>query len=117
MLLSAIMPTRTELIEGDYHPAGPILLLGRILDFLFALLYALLVVRFALELINAARDAGFVRFIHALSEPFFAPFRGIVADTVIDGHRVVWSLVVALIAYVIGHALLRALLRVVTRAY
>src|SRR4026208_1984139 len=110
------MATRTELIETEYHAAGPILVLARIIDFLFGALYTILLVRFVLELINAAHGSGFFRLVSTLSDPFFAPFRGVVRDTGADGHHIVWSLVVAMVAYMIGHALIRGLLRLFARA-
>jgi hypothetical protein len=110
----AFMRTHTELIE--YHTPGPFQVLSRIIDFLFGLLYTILLVRFGLELINASHGSGFFRFIVGVTDPFFAPFRGIVGNTAVDGHQVVWPIVVAILAYMILHALIRGLLRLLVRA-
>jgi uncharacterized protein YggT (Ycf19 family) len=111
------MRTQTELIETEYHPLGPVHVLARIVDFLFGVLYALLLVRFVLEFMNAARDSGFFEFIRGLTDPFFAPFRGIVESTSLDGgHRIVWAIVIAIVAYMIAHAIIRSLLRLIARA-
>ena len=90
---------------------------SRVLDFLFGLLYALFAIRLLLELIGARRGAGFVQFIASLTDPFYAPFRGIVPNETLDGsHPIVWSLVIAIVAYMLLHAALRALLRLVSRS-
>jgi uncharacterized protein YggT (Ycf19 family) len=87
------------------------------LDFLFGLLYALFAIRLLLELIGARRGAGFVQFIASLTNPFYAPFRGIVPNETLDGsHSLVWPLVIAIAAYMLLHAVLRALLRMVSRS-
>jgi uncharacterized protein YggT (Ycf19 family) len=87
----------------------------RILDYLFGLLYALLAVRFVLDLLNARTSAGFVQFIRHLTHPFYGPFHGIVATTWIRGMPIVWSLVVAGIAYALLHTAIRGALRLLAR--
>ena len=111
------MRAKTELMETEYHPREPILLLARIVTFFFGVLYTLLLVRLVLEFINAARNSGFFEFIGVLTNPFLAPFRGIVASTSLDAsHRIDWPIVVALVAYMIVHAIIRSLLRLIARA-
>ena len=87
-----------------------------VLDYLFGLLYSLLAIRLILELMDARRSAGFVQFIAAITGVFYAPFRAIVASDRLDGsHPIVWSLVVAIVAYMLLHAAIRGLLRLVAR--
>ena len=89
---------------------------ARVLDFLFGLLYALLAVRLTLELIGARRSSGFFELIAGVTNPFYAPFRGIVPSATVDGsHPIVWPLVIAIVAYMLLHAAIRALLRLVVR--
>lgn len=105
------MRTEEELIETDGHPRGPIGALARIVDFLFGLLYTLLVVRLVLEFINASRTSAFFEFILGATEPFLAPFRGIVGTTSLDGsHPIAWPVVIAIGAYLIAHAVIRSFL-------
>jgi YggT family protein len=99
------LPSRSALIER----------ISELLDYLFGLLYGLLLVRFVLDLLNARPGAGFVRFIRDLTNPFYAPFKGIVANGAVEGARIVWPLVVAVIAYVLLHATIRGFFRLVTR--
>jgi hypothetical protein len=88
---------------------------ARVVDYLFGVLYGLLAVRFALDVLRAPRDVGFVVFIRELTNVFYAPFSGIVPTNTVDGVPVVWSLVVAAVAYAMLHAIVRALLRLLAR--
>jgi uncharacterized protein YggT (Ycf19 family) len=85
---------------------------SQIVDYIFYVIYALLAMRFLLALLAARSSAGFVRFIVAISDPFYAPFRGIVASPSTDsGHTLLLPIVIALVAYVILHLLINGLLR------
>src|SRR5215217_8164972 len=76
--------------------------LSQVIDYLFFLLYALLVLRFLLMLIDARSSAGFVKFIVRASNPFFAPFKNIVTSTD-AATTVMLSIGVAFAAYVVLH--------------
>jgi YggT family protein len=80
-------------------------------DYLFYLLYGLLSIRFVLSLLGAAETAGFVQFIHGLTNPFYAPFSGIVGAPPLNGGVLDFPLVIALLAYVLLHIAIRGLLR------
>src|SRR4051812_28093976 len=85
---------------------------SQIVDYIFYVIYALLAMRFLLALLAARSSAGFVQFIVAVSNPFYAPFRGIVASPSTDqGHTLLLPVVVALISYLILHLLINGLLR------
>ena len=85
---------------------------SQIVDYIFYVIYALLAMRFLLALLAARSSAGFVRFIVAVSDRFYAPFRGIVASPSTDsGHTLLLPIVIALVAYVILHLLINGLLR------
>ena len=88
---------------------------ARVIDYLFGILYVLLLIRLALEFFNARQGAGFYRLIHELTEPFYAPFKGIFGTASIAGAHVVWPLVVAILGYMLLHAAIRGLLRLVAR--
>ncbi len=53
---------------------------SQIIDYIFYVIYALLGMRFLLALLAARSSAGFVQFIVTVTNPFYAPFRGIVAS-------------------------------------
>jgi len=86
--------------------------ISQIVDYIFCLIYALLGMRFLLALMAARSSAGFVQFIVTITNPFYAPFRGIVASPSTDqGHTLLLPIVVAMIAYVILHLAINGLLR------
>jgi uncharacterized membrane protein len=85
---------------------------SQVIDYIFYIIYALLAMRFLLALLAARSSAGFVRFIVAVTNPFYAPFRGIVdAPRTEDGHTLMLPIVVAIIAYVMLHLAINGLLR------
>jgi len=85
---------------------------SQIVDYIFYVIYALLGMRFLLALLAARSSAGFVQFIVTVTNPFYAPFRGIVASPRTDqGHTLLLPIVVAIIAYVLLHLAINGLLR------
>ena len=85
---------------------------SQIVDYIFWVIYALLGMRFLLALMAARSSAGFVQFIVTVSNPFYAPFRGIVASPSTDaGHTLLLPIVVAIISYALLHLGINALLR------
>lgn len=87
---------------------------SQIADYLFYLLYALLGMRFLLALLAARSTAGFVKFIGAVTSPFYAPFAGIVSSPrTEDGHTLLMPIGIAILAYVMLHLATNGLLRMV----
>jgi YggT family protein len=87
---------------------------GRVImgvDYLFYLLYAVLAVRFVLALVGASRTAGFVQFINGITQPFYAPFSGIVAAPSMNGGVMDFPVLIAILAYALLHMAVRGLLR------
>ena len=88
--------------------------ISQVIDYIFYLIYALLGMSFLLALLAAHSTAGFVQFIVAVTNPFYAPFRGIVnSPSTEQGHTLLLPIVVAIIAYVILHLAINGLLRLV----
>ena len=86
---------------------------SQFIDYAFYLIYGLLGLRLALALMAANSSAGFVRFIRAVTDPFYAPFRGIVASpSDADGHTLVLPLLLAIGVYALLHAAIIGLLRI-----
>ena len=92
---------------------SPITRLVHAVDWVFSVLYGLLGIRLVLTLMGASSNAGFTRLINSLTEPFYAPFRGIVNRPTVDGGYVDFPLIVALLAYALLHLAIRGLLRVI----
>ena len=86
--------------------------ISQIVDYIFFVIYALLGMRFLLALLAARSSAGFVQFIVTVTNPFYAPFKGIVdSPRTGDGHTLLLPIVVAIIAYVLLHLAINGLLR------
>jgi hypothetical protein len=98
--------------EREVQRSRGVARISQVVDYIFYVIYALLGMRFLLALLAARSTAGFVQFIVAVSNPFYAPFRGIVDSPRTDqGHTLLLPVVVAIIAYVILHLLILGLFR------
>jgi hypothetical protein len=87
---------------------------SQFLDYAFYVVYALLGIRLVLALIAANSSSGFVVFIRMVTDPFYAPFRGIVASPSTEaGNTLVLPIGIALVVYVMLHLGLNGLLRMV----
>src|SRR6267143_7149611 len=85
---------------------------SQIVDYIFYVIYSLLAMRFLLALLAARSTAGFVQFIVTVTNPFYSPFKGIVASPRTDeGHTLLLPIIVAIIAYVLLHLAINGLLR------
>ncbi|HJZ81048.1 MAG TPA: hypothetical protein VKD91_11910 [Pyrinomonadaceae bacterium] len=100
--------------EREVERARGVARISQIVDYIFFVLYALLGLRFLLALLAARSGAGFVRFIVAVTDPFYLPFRGIVSSPSTDsGHTLMMPLVIAIIVYLLLHLAINGLLRIV----
>ena len=98
--------------ERDVGRSRVVARISQVIDYIFFIIYALLAIRLVLALLAARRGAGFVQFIFAVTDPLYAPFRGIVASPTTDsGNTLAWPIVIALIVYAILHAVINGLLR------
>ena len=89
---------------------------SQVLDYLFYVVYALLGIRLVLALMAANPSAGFVRFIRSITDPLYAPFKGIVASpTAEGGYTLALPIVIAIIVYMLLHAGINGLLRIATK--
>lgn len=88
--------------------------LSQYIDYLFVVLYGLLVVRLSLALIAANSNNGFVQLIRTITNPFYGMFRGIVASPVAeDGSTLALPIVIAIIAYLMLHVTIKSFLRLI----
>jgi len=100
--------------EREVGRARGVARISQVIDYLFFLLYALLGLRFLLALMAARSGAGFVQFIVTVTNPFYEPFRGIVASPRTDGgHTLVMPLVIAFIVYLLLHLAINGVLRII----
>jgi uncharacterized protein YggT (Ycf19 family) len=86
---------------------------SQFVDYIFFLIYGLLSVRLLLELFAARESVAFFRFIRALTDPFYWPFKGLVPSlSTRDGFSLELSIVVALVVYGLLHMAINGLLRI-----
>ena len=98
--------------EREVERSRGVARISQVVDYIFYVIYGLLAIRLILALLAARRTAGFTQFIYAVTDPFYAPFRGIVAEpTAVGGYRLALSVIIALIVYMLLHAGINGLLR------
>src|SRR5229473_6183428 len=99
--------------EREVGRARGVARISQVVDYIFYVIYALLGMRFLLALLAARSGAGFVQLIVAVTNPFYRPFRGIVASPSTDsGHTLMVPLIIAIIVYILLHLGINALLRI-----
>lgn len=86
---------------------------GQFVDYVFYVLYGLLALRLLLGLLAANEDAGFMRFMQRITDPFFGPFAGIVGSVPFGDGTFEVAILVAIFVYLLLHVAVRGLLRVV----
>lgn len=87
---------------------------SQLVDYVFYVLYTLLLIRLVLALIGANSSTGFVQLIRTVTNPFYAMFRGIVeSPTAEGGGTLALPIVIAIVAYVVLHAIIKGLLRLI----
>ena len=100
--------------DREVRRARTLARISQVVDYLFYVLYGLLAIRLVLALIAAQSSAGFVRFIRAVTDPFYGMFRGIVASpTAEGGNTFAVPILIAIVAYILLHAGIRGLLQLI----
>ena len=100
--------------EREVERARSMARVSQVVDYIFYVAYALLAIRLLLALLAARSSAGFVQFIRAVTDPIYAPFRGIVASpTAEGGYTLALPIVIALVVYALLHAGINGLLRLI----
>ena len=84
---------------------------SQIVDYVFFLIYGLLAIRLMLALFAANNSAGFVQFIKSVTDPIYAPFKGIVPSLSAEGFTLALPIIVAIVVYMILHLAINGLLR------
>jgi uncharacterized protein YggT (Ycf19 family) len=98
--------------EREVERARGMARVSQVVDYIFYVIYALLAVRLLLALMAARPSAGFVQLIYSVTDPFYRPFRGIVASPTVDGgYTLALPIVIAIIVYALVHAGINGLLR------
>jgi uncharacterized protein YggT (Ycf19 family) len=100
--------------EREVDRARGMARVSQVIDYIFYLIYGLLAIRLLLSLLAARSSAGFVQFIRTVTDPLYAPFRGIVASpTAEGGYTLALPIVIAIIVYALLHLGINGLLRLI----
>jgi uncharacterized protein YggT (Ycf19 family) len=100
--------------EREVGRARALARVSQVIDYIFYLIYGLLAIRLLLALLAARSSAGFVQFIRAVTDPLYAPFRGIVESPTADGgYTLALPIVIAIIVYALVHLGINGLLRLI----
>ena len=87
--------------------------ISQVIDYLFSILYGLLLIRLVLVFVAARSGNGFVQFIQSATNPFFAIFRGIVASPSAGGFTLAVPIIIALVVYGLLHGAINGFLRLI----
>lgn len=85
---------------------------SQVVDYVFFIIYGLLAIRLMLALFAARSSADFVQFIRTITDPFYAPFKGIVASPSVDGFTLALPIIVAIVVYMLLHFAINGFLRI-----
>ena len=86
---------------------------SQVIDYVFFVVYGLLGIRLALALIAARSGSGFVRLIHAITDPLCWMFNGIVSSPSSGGFTLALPIVIAWVVYALLHLGITRLLRLI----
>lgn len=105
--------SEVEGAERELRRARGIARVNQFVDYAFSVVYGLIGLDIVLELFGARDASGFMRFLHAVTAPLLAPFRGLMPDPSLGRFQLMLSFVVALVVYGLLHLAIRGLSRVV----
>ncbi len=98
--------------ESEVERGRMLARVSQVIDYIFFIVYGLLTIRLMLALFAARNSADFVQFIRSVTDPFYAPFKGIVASPSVDGYTLALPIIVALVVYALLHFAINGLLRI-----
>jgi uncharacterized protein YggT (Ycf19 family) len=105
---SEVVTTAAEVDRGRFFAR-----VSQIVDYVFFVIYGLLAIRLMLALFAANNEAGFVQLVKSVTDPLYAPFRGIVPSLSIEGgFTLVLPIIVAIVVYLLLHLAINGLLRI-----
>ena len=100
--------------EREVERARGMARVSQVVDYIFYVIYALLGLRLLLALLGARSNTGFVQFINSITDPLYAPFRGIVASPKFEGgYTLELPILIAIIVYALVHLGINGLLRII----
>ena len=97
--------------DSEIERAKTVARVSQVTDYLFYLIYGVIGLEIALELLGARESAPFKQFIDTLAAPMLGPFRGLMPEPGVGPYRLALSYVIALVVYGLLHVAVNGLLR------
>ena len=101
--------------EGEISRARRFARVSQVVDYVFTLVYGVLGLLIALELMGAREASGFKQLIDAISAPLVAPFRGLMPDLQIGNSQLMLSYVIGVVVYALIHVAIKGLIRLMAQ--
>jgi uncharacterized protein YggT (Ycf19 family) len=100
--------------ENEVQRGRVVARISQVIDYIFFLVYGLLAIRLLLELFAARESAGFFKFIKALTDPIYSPFRGLMSSpSTPEGFTLALPIIVAIVVYMLLHLAINGFLRII----
>jgi len=87
--------------------------MSQFVDYLFYLVYGLIVLEFMLKIMGARPGNGFVQFVAAITHPILGPFERIVGTPSAGSIQIQLSYLIALVVYILIHLAINGIFRLV----
>jgi uncharacterized protein YggT (Ycf19 family) len=97
--------------EAELERSRGIARVSQVIDYLFSLIYGLISLQIALDLLGARRGNGFRNFVETVCEPLLAPFTSLMPSVGGGRFQLKLSYFFALIVYLLLHLAINGLLR------
>jgi hypothetical protein len=85
--------------------------ISQVIDYVFGLVYGLIGLLIALELMGARQASGFKQFIDTVTWPLVAPFKGLMPDPRVGNFQLMLSYIIGLVVYGLIHLAIKGFLR------
>lgn len=103
--------TEVAASEAELGRARTVARISQVIDYLFYVLYGLIGLQIALELLGAREASGFKQFMNTVTAPFLAPFKGLMADPAVGSSQLMFSYIIGLVVYILLHLAINGALR------
>jgi uncharacterized protein YggT (Ycf19 family) len=97
--------------ESELSRAKQVARISQVINYVFGLIYGLIGLLIALELLGARQSSGFKQFIDTVTWPLVGPFKGLMPDPSVGNFQLMLSYIIGLIVYGLLHLAVRGLLR------
>jgi uncharacterized protein YggT (Ycf19 family) len=97
--------------DTEIERARDVARVSQVIDYVFYLIYGIILLEIVLDLAGAREGNGFRRLIDGLAAPLLSPFRGLLEDLAKGQFRLKLSFIFALIVYLLVHMAINGLLR------